>query len=122
MSVLGTLYDLRRFCVGLRASFVGLREPSIGQMNSHLVILCQPESTLFRSERVLFDTGGSSVGLRRPSVGLKVRFYWPEIAIFRSNMPRIGLRGPSVGLGGPSVGLKGFCAQSEVRAAESATF
>ena len=45
----GTLFDLR-FCVGLRVSFVDVREPSMGLRSSRLVALCRPERTLFQSE------------------------------------------------------------------------
>ena len=38
LSFLGTLFDLK-FYVGLRASFVGLRESSIGLGNPHLAVV-----------------------------------------------------------------------------------
>ena len=67
--VLGTLFDLRRFRVGWRASFAGLIEPSIGLRHPRLVVLCWPERTFFRSERAFFGQRG--VGLRGSCVGMR---------------------------------------------------
>ena len=105
---LSVVFDLR-FCDGLRASFVGLRDPSIGLRSPCFVVLCQPERTVFRSEmRALFRPRRASVGLKGFYVGLRGLCIGQRnsfaclSAFFRSNVTLHGLREPSICLRGPS--------------------
>ena len=67
---LSVVFDLR-FCDGLRASFVDLRDPYIGLRSPRFVVR-QPEGTVFRSEtRALFWPGRVSVGLKGLYIGLR---------------------------------------------------
>ena len=88
---LSVVFDLR-FCDDLRASFVGLRDHSIGLRSPRFVVLCQPERTVFRSEtRALFRPRKVSVGLKGFYVGKRGLCGGP-INLF------VGLRVPSFGL------------------------
>ena len=88
---LPAVFDLR-ICDGLKASFVGLRDPSICLRSPHFVVLCQPERTVFRSEtRAVFRPRRVSVGLKGFYVGLLGLCVGPR-------NPFVGLRAPSFGL------------------------
>ena len=139
-SLRGSLVNLRdtvwlEVCYSLRASFVGLREPSIGLRGPRLVVLCRPppERALFLQNffglrGLFFDPRGSSVSrsgacallrwfyvcLRGFCAGPRAPFADLRVSSFDLTWLCSGLRGPSVGLGVFSVGLREACADPKM--------